>query len=241
MEAREVLTLQAFADTKERYEAEKLGALKPKPGYEFIKRLIDIICSILGLIVFAIPMLIIAIMIRKDSSGKVIFAQERLGKDERPFMIYKFRTMNVDAEHAGAQWAATDDERATSVGRKLRNTRMDELPQLVNILKGEMTLVGPRPERPEFYEVFDTYIIGFRQRMFVKPGMTGYAQVVGGYSLKPHEKIVYDLDYIKTRSLKMDIKLIIRTFNVVFRGDQSRKELGEIKSCRIIKEEQTVD
>lgn len=234
MESKEVLTLQAFAETKERYEAEQLGELKPKRGYEFLKRLFDIVFSLLGMVVFAIPMLIIAILVVKDSPGKIIYAQERLGKNEKSFMIYKFRTMRIDAEHEGAQWASVDDERVTDIGRKLRATRMDELPQLLNILKGEMTLVGPRPERPEFYDVFDTYIKGFRQRMYVKPGMTGFAQVVGGYSLKPHEKIVYDLDYIKNRSIKMDFKLIFRTVKVVFQGDPSRSELGEIRSCRVV-------
>ena len=144
--------------------------------------------------------------------------------------------MRMDAEADGAQWAYSDDPRVTRVGAFLRKTRMDELPQLVNILKGDMSIVGPRPERPEFYDVFDTYIYGFRQRMLVRPGLTGYAQVVGGYSLLPEEKIVYDLEYIKRRSLLFDMKLILYTVVVVFRGDKSRETMDRIEHCQIIGE-----
>ena len=120
----------------------------------------------------------------------------------------------------------------TRIGRFLRKTRIDELPQLVNILKGDMSIVGPRPERPEFYDVFDTYITGFRQRMFVKPGLTGLAQINGGYSLLPEEKIVYDLDYIKNLSLRTDAGLILRTVLVVLHGDENRSQLGDIRCCK---------
>ena len=100
----------------------------------------------------------------------------------------------------------------------LRNTRLDELPQLINILLGQMSLVGPRPERPEFYEFFDTYIDGYRQRMKVLPGLTGYAQVMGGYDLQPEEKIIYDIEYIENQSLRMDLLCLLKTVGVVFSG-----------------------
>jgi lipopolysaccharide/colanic/teichoic acid biosynthesis glycosyltransferase len=116
--------------------------------------------------------------------------------------------MRIGAENGGMQWASDDDPRVTKVGKWLRNTHLDELPQIVNIILGQMSIVGPRPERPEFYDFFDTYIVGFRQRTLVVPGLTGYAQVNGGYDLKPEEKIIYDIEYIRNRSLKMDMLCI---------------------------------
>ena len=124
--------------------------------------------------------------------------------------------MPLGAEDDGITWANRDDPRSTKFGRFLRHSRLDELPQLLNILIGNMSFVGPRPERPEFYEVFEKYIIGFTQRTKVAPGLTGWAQVNGGYDLYPEEKIVYDLEYIKKRSLKMDAKCILMTFPVFF-------------------------
>lgn len=211
-----------FADDQEVYEVETLNDIQPKPFFDGIKRVFDIVSSCLALIVLLIPMLIIAIVICVDSPGNPIYIQNRLGKDEKPFKIYKFRSMRIDAEKNGIQWAKDDDPRVTRVGKFLRKTRLDELPQLLNILKGDMSVVGPRPERPEFYDVFDTYIFGFRQRMLVKPGLTGYAQVNGGYYLKPEEKIVYDIFYIKKRSVAMDIKCIFQTVGIVFNHEGAK-------------------
>ena len=227
----EILDLQRFADNKVRYIAEKVE--KPdRKLYFFAKRSADIVCALLAMILLLTPMLAIALIIRADSPGSPIFHQVRLGRDQKPFVLYKFRSMRMDAERDGAQWAANDDPRVTRIGRFLRKTRIDELPQLVNILKGDMSIVGPRPERPEFYDVFDTYITGFRQRMFVKPGLTGLAQINGGYSLLPEEKIVYDLDYIKNLSLRTDAGLILRTVLVVLHGDENRSQLGDIRCCK---------
>lgn len=227
----EILNLQKFADNKVRYIAEKVE--KPdRKLYFFAKRSADIVCALLAMILLLTPMLAIALIIRADSPGSPIFHQVRLGRDQKPFVLYKFRSMRMDAEQDGAQWAANDDPRVTRIGRFLRKTRIDELPQLVNILKGDMSIVGPRPERPEFYDVFDTYITGFRQRMFVKPGLTGLAQINGGYSLLPEEKIVYDLDYIKNLSLRTDAGLILRTVLVVLHGDENRSQLGDIRCCK---------
>lgn len=227
----EILNLQKFADNKVRYIAEKVERPDRKL-YFFAKRSADIVCALLAMILLLAPMLVIALIIRADSPGSPIFRQVRLGLDQKPFVLYKFRSMRMDAERDGAQWAANDDPRVTRIGRFLRKTRIDELPQLVNILKGDMSIVGPRPERPEFYDVFDTYITGFRQRMFVKPGLTGLAQINGGYSLLPEEKIVYDLDYIKHLSLRTDAGLILKTVLVVLHGDEDRGQLGDIRCCK---------
>lgn len=227
----EILNLQRFADNKVRYIAEKVERPDRKL-YFFAKRSADIVCALLAMILLLTPMLVIALVIWADSPGSPIFRQVRLGLDQKPFVLYKFRSMRMDAERDGAQWAANDDPRVTRIGRFLRKTRIDELPQLVNILKGDMSIVGPRPERPEFYDVFDTYITGFRQRMFVKPGLTGLAQINGGYSLLPEEKIVYDLDYIKNLSLRTDAGLILRTVLVVLHGDENRSQLGDIRCCK---------
>ena len=227
----EILNLQKFADNKVRYIAEKVERPDRKLFF-FAKRSTDIVCALLAMILLLAPMLVIALIIRADSPGSPIFRQVRLGLDQKPFVLYKFRSMRMDAERDGAQWAVNDDPRVTRIGRFLRKTRIDELPQLVNILKGDMSIVGPRPERPEFYDVFDTYITGFRQRMFVKPGLTGLAQINGGYSLLPEEKIVYDLDYIKHLSLRTDAGLILKTVLVVLHGDEDRSQLGDIRCCK---------
>lgn len=122
-------------------------------------------------------------------AGRPDFKQERLGINGKPFMIYKFRSMRLDAEENGPQWADEQDPRCTHFGQILRRTRLDELPQLYNILRGDMSFVGPRPERAYFYREFEKYIPGFSNRLLVTPGLTGYAQVNGGYSLKPEERL----------------------------------------------------
>lgn len=196
--------------------------IRQKRLYLAVKRLFDIVCAILGMLILAIPMAVIALIIVLDSPGDPIFKQERLGLNGKPFTIYKFRSMCEDAERDGPRWADIEDERCTHFGAFLRKTRLDELPQLWNILKGDMSFVGPRPERACFYEEFEKYIIGFSNRMAVIPGLTGYAQVNGGYELRPEEKIVYDMEYIENRSVKMDLTCILKTFEVVFSGNGAR-------------------
>lgn len=171
--------------------------------YSFVKRGLDLILAVLLLILLMVPMEILAVLVCLDSPGPAIFRQERLGKDGRSFMIYKFRTMVQDAEKDGPQWAREEDQRCTRLGRFLRKTRIDELPQLWNVLAGNMSFVGPRPERAYFYKEFAKYIDGFDQRLQVIPGITGWAQVNGGYSLAPEEKILYDVEYIKKRSITL--------------------------------------
>lgn len=206
---------QPSADITKTYDVPDV-TVKPKPLYDAFKRFFDIIASFVALIITLIPMCVIAAVIKSDSPGPALFNQERLGKDSRPFVMYKFRTMHLDAERNGAIWAERDDPRCTKFGRFLRKTRLDELPQFWNILKGDMSFVGPRPERACFYEEFEKYIHGFSRRMAVKPGLTGHAQVNGGYDLSPEEKIVYDIEYIKKRSVLMDVRCIVKTFQVVF-------------------------
>ena len=190
--------------------------LRQKKLYLITKRVFDIVCSFLGLLILAIPMMIIALIITIDSPGAPIFKQERLGLHGKPFMIYKFRSMRLDAEVNGPQWADEQDPRCTHFGQILRRTRLDELPQLWNILRGDMSLVGPRPERANFYREFETYIPGFSNRMMVTPGLTGWAQVNGGYDLRPEEKIVYDMEYIERQSVLLDVQCLLKTAALVF-------------------------
>lgn len=190
--------------------------------FSFIKRSFDIVASALGLVLCLLPMLLIAAAIKFDSRGPALFSQERLGKDGKSFTMYKFRSMYLNAEENGPQWADKIDWRCTRMGRFLRSTRLDELPQLINILKGDMSIVGPRPERAYFYDQFDTYIHGFRNRMAVRPGLTGWAQVNGGYDLRPEEKIVYDMEYINNMSVKMDIVCMFKTIKLVFTHEGAR-------------------
>jgi len=203
-------------------ETINLAELPKKPLYRFAKRVFDIASCGIALIILLPLMLVLGIVIKLDSSGPVIYRQERLGKGGAPFMLYKFRSMRENAEASGAQWAADDDPRVTRVGKFIRKTRMDELPQFWNVVKGDMSLVGPRPERAVFYEQFERYIHGFKQRLLVLPGITGLAQVSGGYDLGPAEKIVYDIEYIKHQGVVMDVKVIARTFGVLISHDGAR-------------------
>lgn len=196
--------------------------LKEKKVYSFFKRIFDIVASFAAGGICLLPMLAIAVLIKLDTGGPVVFQQERLGKNGKPFMMYKFRSMYCNAEEDGPQWADRDDWRCTRVGRVLRKSRLDELPQLWNILKGDMSFVGPRPERKYFYDQFETYIKGFRHRLAVKPGLTGWAQVNGGYDLKPEEKILFDMEYIEKRSLGMDLKCLLKTVRLVFTHEGAR-------------------
>lgn len=210
-------------EVTEEYYVEELGELDAKPVYSFFKRFFDIVFSLFALIVLLIPMLIIAVIVKLTSPGSALYKQERLGKDGVSFEIIKFRSMYVDAENNGAQWSdGENDERITPFGKFLRRTRMDELPQFAQILTGKMSLVGPRPERECFYEKFETYIHGFSERLKVKPGLTGLAQVSGGYDLRPEEKVVYDIEYIKKRSLWLDLKCILLTVRIIFSHNGAR-------------------
>lgn len=195
---------------------------KKKPGYLLLKRSADVLFSLMLGILLLLPMLVIALWVRLDSKGPALFKQERVGKNGKSFVMLKFRSMGLDAEKDGPQWAQKEDDRVTKAGRMLRATRLDELPQLWNIFVGHMSFVGPRPERECFYEEFETYIHGYRNRLVVRPGLTGWAQVNGGYDLAPEEKIVYDMEYIEKRSVGMDWRCIFRTIRLVFTHEGAR-------------------
>jgi exopolysaccharide biosynthesis polyprenyl glycosylphosphotransferase len=190
--------------------------------YCLVKRLFDIIFSIVTGLILLVPMLMIGLLVKLDSKGPALYKQERLGWKGKPFVMYKFRSMRVDAEENGPQWAEQDDDRCTRFGKFLRKTRLDELPQVLNILSGEMSVVGPRPERAYFYDKFEAYIPNFRDRLQVKPGLTGYAQVNGGYELLPEEKLAYDMEYINKRGLWLDFVCILQTVRLIFTHEGAR-------------------
>lgn len=191
--------------------------VKSKPFYSFVKRLFDFVVCLIAVVALLPLFLVLAIIIKCSSKGPVLYVQKRCGYHGKIISVPKFRTMRVDAEANGAQWSEGDeDPRIYRFGRFLRKTRLDELPQLWCCVIGTMSLVGPRPERECFTEEFEKYIHGFKDRLKVKPGITGWAQVNGGYDLKPEEKIVYDIEYIEKRSLWMDVKILFKTVAVVF-------------------------
>ena len=167
------------------------GALRSESVlYRFVKRTFDIVSCSLAMLLCLVPMAFIALAIKCDSPGPVLYRQVRTGKDGKPFVLLKFRSMYADAEINGPQWAEVIDSRVTPVGRVLRRSRLDEIPQFAQVVTGKLSLVGPRPERPVFMEAFERYIPGFSQRTLIRPGITGLAQVSGGYDLRPAEKIV---------------------------------------------------
>lgn len=186
------------------------------------KRVTDIMASALGLLFFLPLLPFIALAIKLESPGPILFRQTRVGEGDRNFTLMKFRSMRQDAEVAtGAVWAQKNDPRITKVGNFLRRTRLDEIPQLLNILKGDMSLVGPRPERPEFVDELKKLIPYYSERHYVKPGLTGWAQVCYPYGSSVNdaiEKLRYDLYYIKNISLFLDLYVIIKTFRVVLLG-----------------------
>jgi sugar transferase (PEP-CTERM system associated) len=185
------------------------------------KRLIDVAAAIVGLTLAAPIMLAVVIAVKLASRGPALYHQVRVGQHGRPFTIYKFRTMRTDAEkHTGAVWATANDSRIFPLGRLLRKTRLDEIPQLWNVLRGEMSLVGPRPERPEFVAQLEKQIPFYGQRHVVKPGVTGWAQVRYSYGASVEdamEKLQYDLFYIKNQSIALDIAVILHTIKIVVR------------------------
>ncbi|OUB32384.1 UDP-phosphate N-acetylgalactosaminyl-1-phosphate transferase [Bacillus thuringiensis serovar pirenaica] len=186
------------------------------------KYILDVIFALLGLIILTPVILIFSLLIILESPGAPFYLQERLGLHGKRFNVIKLRSMRNDAEKNGAKWAEKNDPRITKIGLFIRKTRIDELPQLFNILKGEMSLVGPRPERPIFTEKFEREIPGFKTRLEVKPGLTGWAQVNGGYEITPKEKLKLDIYYINHASIILDFKIIIKTVRVVITGDGAR-------------------
>jgi exopolysaccharide biosynthesis polyprenyl glycosylphosphotransferase len=189
--------------------------------YSFIKRLMDLAGGLLIGLVFLIVLPFVALAIKLDSSGPIFYSQERVGANGRPFRVRKFRSMVQDAEGDGkARWATKNDSRITRVGALLRKTRLDELPQVLNVLAGEMSLVGPRPERAQFIEQLQRQIPFYRTRLAVKPGLTGWAQVSYGYGATVEDaliKLQYDLFYIRHQNPWFDFTIMLRTIGVVLK------------------------
>ena len=193
----------------------------PAPEYLFLKRAVDVIISGLALLILSPVMLIVAIAIKATDGGPVFYKQCRLTKDGKTFNVLKFRSMRVDSEKQGARLAMKHDDRITPVGRVIRNLHLDELPQLFNILKGDMSMVGPRPERPQIAEEYKKAIPEFDYRLKVKAGLTGFAQVYGKYNTTPYDKLKLDLTYIENYSFVLDIKLMFLTFKILFQKENT--------------------
>ncbi len=206
----------------------------------FIKRVIDIVVSGIGLVIASPFMLVCAIAIKLDDGGPILFKQNRITKDGKIFNIYKFRSMIVDADKDGAKKAESDDDRITRVGKIIRACRVDELPQLINVLKGDMSMVGPRPERIENVYEYTSKYPQFELRHKVKAGLTGFAQLYGKYNTTPEDKLNMDLIYIETYSLLQDIKLMILTFKILFMRESTegfdKKANAEVKASKSKKE-----
>lgn len=217
----------------------------PGRTYLVCKRAFDVAVSALALVCFGLALPLLALIIKLDSPGPVFYSQERVGINRRrrggtaeagaerrkvlqpgrPFKVHKLRTMRTDAEAGGPQWAAQNDARVTRVGRFLRKTRIDELPQFLNVLKGEMSLIGPRPERLVFVRQLEKEIPNYRDRLLVLPGITGLAQVLNGYddgleSVK--RKIALDREYISRAGLRQDGRILLSTVGVVLKGEGAR-------------------
>ncbi len=188
---------------------------------QWVKRLFDILLSACLLILLSPILLLIAVLVKCTDGGPVLYKQERLTQDGRVFKILKFRSMRTDSEKHGARLAMKNDDRVTPVGRVLRNIHFDELPQLINILRGDMSIVGPRPERPEIAAQYEQDIPEFSYRLKVKAGLTGYAQVYGKYNTTPYDKLKLDLTYIENYSFFLDLQLIATTAKIIFQKENT--------------------
>ena len=221
-------------------ERKATGSGQAQPAHlrgELLRRVVNVVLALAGLILLFPVMLLIALLVWLTSPGPVLYTQTRIGLDRRmpfdasqnhrrerdlggsPFTIYKFRTMRVDAEHAsGAVWAQQQDPRVTSIGRLLRQYRLDELPQLLNVLKGEMNIVGPRPERPTIFAELREHIAEYPLRQRAKPGITGLAQINHHYDRSLDDvrtKVHYDLEYIRRQSVGEDFRIMLKTVPVI--------------------------
>lgn len=218
---------RSFANRYEDTGSATLDAtISPKSGYDLLKRGVDVMGALtLGLSLTPV-MVGVAIAVRASSPGPVMFRQKRLTEGGREFMLCKFRTMRQDAEReTGAVVAQLHDNRVTRIGRFLRKTRLDELPQLWNVLRGDMSLIGPRPERPELAKNFEKKIKGFHRRLGVKAGLTGLAQVIQGYPEYTdgyRQKLALDILYIKKKSVFLDMWIALKTVGVVVSGSGAR-------------------
>ncbi|MEK9612051.1 MAG: exopolysaccharide biosynthesis polyprenyl glycosylphosphotransferase [Alphaproteobacteria bacterium] len=199
--------------------------VRSSDAHLFAKRLFDVVCSLLFLLIFGIPMILVAVLIKLETTGPAIFVQQRAGLGGVSFAMYKFRSMVATAESEGAQFASKGDKRVTRVGKFIRKYRIDELPQLYNVLRGDMSLIGPRPEQTDLLEGLVEKVPLFPFRHSVRPGITGWAQVCQGYAFdidSSSKKITYDLFYIKNQSFLLDMTIIMRTIRILLTGFGSR-------------------
>jgi len=239
-----VTTAGHVAASTTRCGAARVGGGGALNGEGRARRLLNIVVALVGLVLALPLMLVVAALIKLTSGGPVLFRQTRIGLDRRaptgaggntrrridvggrPFTIHKFRTMHVDRGNGLRQvWAAPGDERVTVIGRVLRKLRVDELPQLVNVLRGDMNIVGPRPEQPAILVSLREQIRGYQRRQRVRPGITGWAQIHQGYDMSVEDvrrKLAYDLDYIRSQSALEDLKIILRTLPVMLLGRGGR-------------------
>jgi len=190
-----------------------------------VKRGLDILGSVLGLALFIPVSLIVSIAIKLDSKGPILYRQERVGRDGKIFRLLKFRSMYMDAEENGPEWARVNDERITRMGRIIRNMRLDEIPQILNVLKGDMSFVGPRPERPFFVDKLINELPFYSERHVIQPGITGWAQIRYRYGASEEDalqKLKYDLYYIKHMSTILDLIIIFETVKIVLLGKGAR-------------------
>jgi exopolysaccharide biosynthesis polyprenyl glycosylphosphotransferase len=202
-----------------------LVSFGPPPAYPLIKRSFDLFAVVVSLPIVIPVMLLIALMIKLDSRGPVFFIQKRVGREDKVFRMIKFRSMYPDSESSGAQFADEMDSRITRAGKFMRRFRLDELPQILNILMGHMSLVGPRPEQICFVTRFEQEIPFYSYRHSVRPGITGWAQVTHGYAADTEattEKLERDIFYIKYMSFWLDFSILVRTFRILFTGYGAR-------------------
>ncbi|MBQ9619386.1 MAG: exopolysaccharide biosynthesis polyprenyl glycosylphosphotransferase [Neisseriaceae bacterium] len=202
-----------------------LGSLLPSGLYVMSKRILDTIIILVTLPISLPLMMGTAIAVRLDSKGPVLFTQKRVGQGGKEFTIYKFRSMRLDSEESGAQFAQQQDSRVTKVGRFIRKVRLDELPQLFNVLKGDMSLIGPRPEQKVFVEQFEKQVPFYNYRHIVKPGISGWAQVMQGYAANTEEtqvKVEHDFYYIKYFSFTLDCIIVLKTLKIILTGYGAR-------------------
>ena len=217
----------------------RVGRYNPSVEHLLMKRALDIIISGLLTVLFSPVMLIVALAVKSDG-GPALYKQKRLTKDGKVFELYKFRSMRVDAEKDGVARLASDhDDRITRVGRFIRACRLDELPQLLNILAGSMSLVGPRPERPEIAEQYENELPEFRLRLQAKAGLTGYAQVYGKYNTSPYDKLQMDLMYIARPSILQDLQILFSTVKILFEKESTQGVAAGQTTAADRKEEQS--
>ncbi|WP_346913691.1 sugar transferase [Clostridium sp.] len=190
--------------------------------YNNLKRIFDIVFSLILLLATSPILVLSLIIVYLQDFKEPLFSQKRLGLNNKVITIYKVRSMVHNAEKNGVKWASANDLRITKFGKFIRKTRVDELPQLFNVLKGDMSIIGPRPELEFFYKEFEKTIPNFRDRLVVKPGLTGWAQINGGYNITPRKKLDLDLYYIKNIGFKLEVKIFFKTIKAIFTGDGAR-------------------